>query len=120
MVSNDINQTILHKAIIRGGIYFYEYADAMELINICRRKSLPILGIDSFIISEDKTEPFLEHSIDLSGCQFPLVMPFSDTLQKGVLKVKVCMFSYIIVFLMTSCTRQHVREHLKKHFRTGR
>ncbi|ETA81932.1 hypothetical protein [Youngiibacter fragilis] len=65
-MNNEIESSIISKAIIRAGIHFYEYEDALELINLCQKASLPILGIDSFIVTETKTQPFLEHSIDLS------------------------------------------------------
>lgn len=68
-MNNEVESSIISKAIIRAGIHFYGYGDALELINLCQKVSLPILGIDSFIVTETKTQPFMEHSIDLSLSQ---------------------------------------------------
>ena len=65
-MNNEVESSIISKAIIRAGIHFYGYGDALELINLCQKASLPILGIDSFIVTDTKTQPFMEHSIDLS------------------------------------------------------
>ena len=62
----DIEEQILSKAILRGNNHYYEYQDAIELVEICHENGLRILGIDSFIVTERKTQPFMEHSIDLS------------------------------------------------------
>ena len=66
---NEMETSIISKAIIRSGIHFYAYEDAQELINICEKSALPILGIDSLIVTTDITQPLIEHSIDFSGSQ---------------------------------------------------
>lgn len=68
-MSVNIEQPILSKAIIRGNAHYYAYENAMELVDICQKNRLPILGIDSFIVTKIKTQPFMEHSIDLSDSQ---------------------------------------------------
>lgn len=65
-MNNEIESSIISKAIIRAGIHFYSYDDALELIDLCQKGSLTILGIDSFIVTETTTQPLLEYSIDLS------------------------------------------------------
>ncbi len=65
----NIEQSILSKAIIRGNTHYYEYKNAIELVDICHQNGLPVLGIDSFVVTETKTQPFMEHSIDLSDSQ---------------------------------------------------
>ncbi|PIH55324.1 colicin E5-related ribonuclease [Paenibacillus sp. LK1] len=57
---------ITDKATIRGGLYLYNFSDAIDLITYCKDNNLSILGIDAFIISKDKTQPVSEHSIDYS------------------------------------------------------
>jgi|GEM_PF-1452999 len=57
---------ITDKATIRGGLYLYNFSDAIDLITYCRDNNLSILGIDAFIISNDQTQPVSEHSIDYS------------------------------------------------------
>lgn len=68
-MSVNIEQPILSKAIIRGNVHYYAYENAIELVSICQQNSLPILGVDSFIVTQTKTQPFMEHSIDLSDSQ---------------------------------------------------
>ncbi len=68
-MSLNIEHPILSKAIIRGNTHYYDYENAIELVNICQQNGLTILGIDSFIVTETKTQPFMEHSIDLSDSQ---------------------------------------------------
>jgi len=65
----DLEDTIISRAIIRGGIHFYKYEDALILISICEQNNRKILCIDSFIVSESTTQPFLEHSIDFSNIE---------------------------------------------------
>ncbi|MDR0271416.1 hypothetical protein [Paenibacillus sp.] len=55
-----------NKAIIRGGVYYFQAGDAKALIQMCKDNNYKILGIDSVIITEKKTQPVLEHSIDYS------------------------------------------------------
>lgn len=62
----NIEHPILSKAIIRGNTHYYGYENAVELIDICQQNGLPVLGIDSLIVTETKTQPFMEHSIDFS------------------------------------------------------
>jgi len=68
-MSLNIEHRILSKAIIRGNTHYYGYENAIELVNICQHNGLTILGVDSFIVTETKTQPFMEHSIDLSDSQ---------------------------------------------------
>jgi hypothetical protein len=50
----------------RGGILFLPASDAIGLIEAARAQGRPVLGIDSFHITDTTTEPLMEHSIDLS------------------------------------------------------
>lgn len=68
-MNNDLEASILSKSAIRGGLHLYKYNEAIKLIELCRQSHLPVLGIDSFKITTTKTEPFLDHSVDLSECK---------------------------------------------------
>lgn len=65
----NIEQPILSRALIRGNTHYYEYEVAIKLIELCQQNEIPILGIDSFIVTETRTQPLMEHSIDLSDCK---------------------------------------------------
>ncbi len=63
----DIEKQFHNKGILRGGILLLKAPDALEFVMRCRDNSIKILGIDAFIIANDKTQPLLEHSIDFSA-----------------------------------------------------
>lgn len=65
-MNNYIEKDVVANATIRGGTYLYEYNDALKLVMLCEQQGLPILGIDSFVVTETKTIPYMEHSIDFS------------------------------------------------------
>ena len=65
-MKDDIESSIVSNAIIRAKTHYYEYDDALNLIGRCQEASIPVLGIDSFIVTATRTQPFIEHSIDLS------------------------------------------------------
>ena len=64
----NIEQPILSKAIILA-MSIIMRIECHRVVDICQRNRLPILGIDSLIVTETKTQPFMEHSIDLSDSQ---------------------------------------------------
>ena len=53
-------------AIHRCGIDLYCTDDAIALVKICRDEAVPVLGLDAFVLTEDKTQPCMDNSIDLS------------------------------------------------------
>ena len=65
---DSIEKPIVSRALIRANTHYYEYQDAVKLVELCRNEGIPVLGIDSFIVTETRTQPFIEHSIDLSYC----------------------------------------------------
>lgn len=54
------------KAIHRHGIDLYDAEDAILLIKLCQQAQIPILGIDAFKLYDDKIQPSMENSIDMS------------------------------------------------------
>jgi hypothetical protein len=99
-MKDNVEQSIVHKAIIRGGIHFYMYSDALELIDICEKNGYPILGIDSFIVTEKKTQPFLEDSIDFSNSENTALFEKSYESAKEFLKSKRSFgFVFEVVYL---------------------
>jgi hypothetical protein len=55
------------RGLRRGGILFIGPDEAIELIEAARHQNNPILGVDSFIVSETSTQPFMEHGPDYSN-----------------------------------------------------
>jgi len=66
-MTENIELSLISNAIIRGNKHLYCFADALSLVEICHQNNIKVLGIDSFLITETKTQPFLEHSVDFSG-----------------------------------------------------
>ena len=58
---------LVKRAVHRFGIDLYSAEDAMLLIKFCQQASIPVLGIDAFKIREEKIQPSMENSIDLSS-----------------------------------------------------
>ena len=86
-MNNYIEKDIIENAVIRGRIHLYSYHDAVKLVMLCEQNGLSILGIDSFIVTDSKTKPYMEHSIDFSnktedGNTFELARSFLKEKQK--------------------------------------
>ena len=54
-------------AINYNGLSLYFYRDAMKIVNECQKKSIKILGLDSFRITAQGIQPFQEFSFDYSN-----------------------------------------------------
>jgi hypothetical protein len=61
---NLLEKELANIALKRGGIFFLTGNNAVYFIEKCRENKRKILGIDSFIITENITQPVLEESID--------------------------------------------------------
>ena len=61
------DQKFREKGIVKGGIRFLKPADALAEIRESRDRRVGVLGIDGFYLTDEGTQPAMEHSIDLSG-----------------------------------------------------
>lgn len=59
-------EEISKKSIKRMGIELYNFEDAVIIVKTCQKNNIPILGIDSFILHDNKIKPSMTNSIDLS------------------------------------------------------
>jgi hypothetical protein len=57
------------RGIVRGGILILGPHEALAMVARAREQSVPVLGVDGFWITEQTTQPDMEHSIDLGGAQ---------------------------------------------------
>jgi hypothetical protein len=57
-------------ALQRGGLLLFSPQHAIEIVKELEKKSIKILGIDAFQVAINTTQPFMEHSIDLSNQDF--------------------------------------------------
>lgn len=58
------------ESIARGSIRLFTKQNALLLLTLLKNDGMKLLGIDAFILHEDKTQPSLEHSIDFSTKEF--------------------------------------------------
>lgn len=65
-IMNKVERLFLSKSINRGGIYLYSKEDALRFVEECRKQDMPVLGIDSFYITDDTIQPSMDNSIDFS------------------------------------------------------
>jgi hypothetical protein len=54
------------RVLKRGGIDLYDKQGALQFIENCEKQNIRIFGVDGFFISDEKTQPSLENSIDFS------------------------------------------------------
>lgn len=68
-----IMEDFKNKAIVRGGMFMFSFADALELVRACHNFRLRILGIDGFFLRGLVVQPTMEFSVDytLSGIDDP-------------------------------------------------
>ena len=55
------------RGVVRGGILFLCANDAVALTEAARQTGVRVLGIDAFRLSDDVTEPLMQHSVDFSS-----------------------------------------------------
>jgi hypothetical protein len=61
-----VEQEFLEAGQVRGGILFLPQVEAIRLVKRCSELGIEVLGVDSFILTEQTTQPVMEQSIDLS------------------------------------------------------
>jgi hypothetical protein len=63
---HDLEQSFADSGIRRGGALMLTAPDAIIFIEAARHQQAPILGVDSFILTETTTLPLMEHMLDLA------------------------------------------------------
>lgn len=63
----EIVESFASRGVRRGGVLFLTATDALALIDAARAHYKPILGVDSFVLTETTIQPFMEHILDLSS-----------------------------------------------------
>jgi hypothetical protein len=62
----DLEQSFAARGIGRGGVLMLSAPDALAFIEVARQQQTPVLGVDSFVVTETATQPLMEHILDLS------------------------------------------------------
>jgi hypothetical protein len=55
------------RGVVRGGILFLRADDAVGLTEAARQRGVRVLGVDAFRLSDDATQPLMQHSVDFSS-----------------------------------------------------
>ena len=53
----------------RGGLLLFRAPDALAFIADARAEDIPVLGIETFTLTEQTTESHLDHILDLSDAE---------------------------------------------------
>ncbi|RTL57325.1 MAG: hypothetical protein EKK37_14860 [Sphingobacteriales bacterium] len=67
MKLNKIEKQYLDKAIIRGGLFLLDADSAIKFIGACQVHNIVILGVDAFLLFDNKTQPVMDYSIDFTS-----------------------------------------------------
>ena len=67
---NKVEKAFLGKAINRAGIYLYSKRNALDFLEECKKQDVPVLGIDSFYLTESTIQPSMDNSVDFSTRSF--------------------------------------------------
>jgi hypothetical protein len=62
-----LREEFSHRGLLRGGVLFLSAREALAMVKRAREKRVPVLGVDGFWITENTTEPDMEHMLDVSG-----------------------------------------------------
>ena len=79
MICNEIKTLLANKAINRNRLQLLRYNDALEMIKICEKNHIEVLGIDAFVLLEGGfIRPCMENSVDFSSPFHPSKMSAHD------------------------------------------
>lgn len=65
-VLQDVKKEFADRTLDRHGIRLLRASDAAEYVSRCAEHGIDILGIDGFLVNDDKLQPMMEHSLDLT------------------------------------------------------
>jgi hypothetical protein len=64
---HEFEQSFLACATNRGGLTLFKPSDAVSFIAAARVHGIPVVGVETFVVTESTTEPQMDHILDLSG-----------------------------------------------------
>ena len=74
MRKKDITALINCLAIERYGVFLLEFSDMLKIVKLCEDNQIPVLGIDTFYLCNEKIIPVIEKSADFSTEDTPLTI----------------------------------------------
>ena len=63
---NEFEQSFLARETRRGELTLFQAADGLCFIAAAKAHGVPVLGVETFLLTEDATKPQMEHILDLS------------------------------------------------------
>ena len=64
---NNIEQQFISRGIVKSNMLFLDRATAIEFAKMVRLQNGKLLGFDGFFLTENSTQPSMEHSRDYSS-----------------------------------------------------
>ena len=64
---HDFEQSFLARTIHHGGLTLFKPTDALSFITAAKARGVPVLGVETFLVTSSTTEPQMNHILDLSG-----------------------------------------------------
>lgn len=63
----DIFTLINNRAIDKNGVLLLDYSNTKEIIGLCEKSNIDVLGIDVFSLHESTIQPIMDKSVDFSS-----------------------------------------------------
>jgi hypothetical protein len=63
---HDFEQAFLARATKRGGLTLLPASEALALVEAARANGVPVLGIETFLLTTSTTQPQMDHILELS------------------------------------------------------
>ena len=64
---HDFEHSFLACATRRSGLTLFRASDARALVDAARAQGVPVLGVETFLLTPEATQPQVDHILDLSG-----------------------------------------------------
>jgi hypothetical protein len=65
----DLETRFASRGVKRGGLLLFRPAEALAFIDEARAERTPVLGIETFTLTEQTTQSHLDHILDLSDAE---------------------------------------------------
>jgi len=67
-MNNELETAFLSRGVVRGNTLLLPPPTALEFLNECQKRGIPVLGFDAFrLLPEGRIQPIMDDSLDLSA-----------------------------------------------------
>ena len=78
MTMDPLEREFKDRVILHRELFLFRANDAIDFIGRCHELGRPILGIDSFRLSGESIQPFMEYSVDYSSVAWSMTHSGSE------------------------------------------